>query len=88
MIELRELVDCYPLCDYKVGPLRMVTLKRYIHSSGNYIIYKEYLHILGKIPNLTNTRFNWHWAIWTKSIFTKYLTKTSIDNEIILILNI
>lgn len=35
VIELDQLVDCYPLCDYKVGTLRMVTLKRYIHSSGN-----------------------------------------------------
>lgn len=32
---LGQLVDCYPLCDYEVGTLRMVTLKRYIHSSGN-----------------------------------------------------
>lgn len=35
VIELSQLVDRYPLCDYKVGTLRMVTLKRYIHSSGN-----------------------------------------------------
>ncbi len=35
VIELSQLVDHYPLCDYKVGTLRMVTLKRYIHSSGN-----------------------------------------------------
>lgn len=30
-----DLVDRYPLCDYRVGALRMVTLKRYIHFSGN-----------------------------------------------------
>lgn len=35
VIELSQLVDRYPLCAYKVGTLRMVTLKRYIHSSGN-----------------------------------------------------
>lgn len=35
LIELSELADRYPLSDYKVGALRMVTLKRYIHSSGN-----------------------------------------------------
>lgn len=35
VIELGQLVDRYPFCDYKAGTLRMVTLKRYIHSSGN-----------------------------------------------------
>lgn len=31
LIELGELADYYPLADYFVGHLRMVTLKRYIH---------------------------------------------------------
>lgn len=31
LIELGELADYYPLADYLVGHLRMVTLKRYIH---------------------------------------------------------
>lgn len=35
LIDLSELADRYPLSDYKIGALRMVTLKRYIHSSGN-----------------------------------------------------
>lgn len=35
LVELTELADRYPLSDYKIGALRMVTLKRYIHSSGN-----------------------------------------------------
>lgn len=30
LIELDELADDYPLADYFVGPLRMVTLKRHI----------------------------------------------------------
>lgn len=33
LIELGELADRYPLCDYKVGAIRMVTLKRYIHAA-------------------------------------------------------
>lgn len=32
LIELGELADRYPLSDYKVGGVRMVTLKRYIHN--------------------------------------------------------
>lgn len=31
LIELGELADDYPLPDYFVGPLRLVTLKRYVH---------------------------------------------------------
>lgn len=31
LIELGELADDYPLADYFVGPLRLVTLKRYIN---------------------------------------------------------
>ena len=31
LIELGELADYYPLADYFVGPIRMVTLKRHIH---------------------------------------------------------
>lgn len=31
LIELCELADYYPLADYFVGDLRMVTLKRHIH---------------------------------------------------------
>lgn len=31
LIELGELADEYPLADYFVGPLRLVTLKRHIH---------------------------------------------------------
>lgn len=31
LIELGELADDYPLADYFVGPLRLVTLKRYVH---------------------------------------------------------
>lgn len=30
VVELGELADDYPLADYFVGPLRMVTLKRHI----------------------------------------------------------
>lgn len=30
LVELGELADDYPLADYFVGPLRMVTLKRHI----------------------------------------------------------
>lgn len=36
LAELSELIDDYPLVDYKCGTCRMVTLKRYIHVSGNY----------------------------------------------------
>lgn len=36
LAELSELIDDYPLVDYKCGSLRMITLKRYIHVSGNY----------------------------------------------------
>lgn len=52
VIELSQLVDRYPLCDYKVGTLRMVTLKRYIHSS---------LGVLGKMQffSLTQTFLLW-----------------------------
>lgn len=32
-IELGELADRYPLSAYKVGSVRMVTLKRYIHAA-------------------------------------------------------
>lgn len=35
LIALSELADHYPLSDYKIGKFRMVTLKRYIHTSGN-----------------------------------------------------
>lgn len=34
LIELSELADEYPLADYMVGPLRMVTLKQLIHARG------------------------------------------------------
>ncbi|RVE72780.1 hypothetical protein OJAV_G00041440 [Oryzias javanicus] len=33
VIELSQLPDRYPLSDYKIGTQRMVTLKRYVHSS-------------------------------------------------------
>lgn len=32
---MRELVDQYPLADHRVGSLQMVTLKRFIHITGN-----------------------------------------------------
>ncbi|KAG9264843.1 hypothetical protein AMEX_G21178 [Astyanax mexicanus] len=35
LVELSELTDSYPLVDYKCGIHRMVSLKRYIHTSGN-----------------------------------------------------
>lgn len=31
LIEPQELHDSYPLADYKIGGMRLVTLKRYIH---------------------------------------------------------
>lgn len=31
-LELSELADDYPLADYKVGDVRLVSLKRQIHS--------------------------------------------------------
>lgn len=31
VIELQELHDAYPLADYKIGGMRLVSLKRYIH---------------------------------------------------------
>lgn len=34
LIPLDDLVDQYPLADYRVGGRRMVTLKRYIHLKG------------------------------------------------------
>lgn len=43
VIELSQLVDRYPLCCYKVDSLRMVTLKRFIHSSGNIKIVISFL---------------------------------------------
>ena len=36
LAELSELIDDYPLIDYNCGSRQMVTLKRYIHVSGNY----------------------------------------------------
>lgn len=46
VMALSQLVDRYPLCDYKVGTLQMVTLKCYIHSSGNT---NEFLGVLNKM---------------------------------------
>ncbi len=44
-IELGELADRYPLCDYKVGAIRMVTLKRYIHTAWPvfFFLFQEWL---------------------------------------------
>lgn len=39
LVAHEDLVDCYPLCDYQVGASRMVTLKRYIHCSGNFNVH-------------------------------------------------
>lgn len=39
VVELKELSDQYPLADYRFGPLRMVTLKRFVHVTGNFLKY-------------------------------------------------
>lgn len=31
VLEPTQLTDCYPLADYTVGTMRLITLKRYIH---------------------------------------------------------
>ncbi|XP_049333152.1 uncharacterized protein LOC125804583 isoform X1 [Astyanax mexicanus] len=31
LVEPQELLDAYPLADYKIGRMRLVTLKRYVH---------------------------------------------------------
>ena len=36
-VDLKELADQYPLADYKVGSLRMVTLKRFVHVTGKFL---------------------------------------------------
>lgn len=36
VVGLKELSDQYPLVDYRVGTLRMVTLKRFVHVTGNF----------------------------------------------------
>lgn len=38
LIQVKELADPCPLADYKVGSLRMVTLKRFVHVTGNPLI--------------------------------------------------
>lgn len=35
-VGLKELADQCPLADYKVGSLRMVTLKRFVHVTGKH----------------------------------------------------
>jgi len=37
LVELKELSDQYPLAEYRVGSLRMVTLKRFVHVTGNFL---------------------------------------------------
>lgn len=36
LVELKELSDQYLLNDYRVGSLRMVTLERFVHVTGNF----------------------------------------------------
>lgn len=35
-VDQKELADHYPLAEYKVGSLRMVTLKRFVHVAGKF----------------------------------------------------
>lgn len=37
VVELKELSDPCPLADYRVGSVRMVTLKRFVHLTGNFL---------------------------------------------------
>jgi len=41
-VGLKELADQYPLADYKVGSLRMVTLKRFVHVTGKLFMWRLY----------------------------------------------
>lgn len=45
VVSMTELADPYPLCDYEVGHLRMVTLKRHIHIGNCFICFHS---LLGK----------------------------------------
>jgi len=38
-VDLKGLADHCPLADYKVGSLRMVTLKRFVHVAGNFLFF-------------------------------------------------
>ncbi len=37
LVNVKELADQYPLADYKVGSMRMVTLKRFVHVTGSLL---------------------------------------------------
>lgn len=53
-LHVKELSDQYPLADYKTGSARMVTLKRFVHVTGNmkYKLFNDFSLIKGTPYNV------------------------------------
>lgn len=50
-VDQKELADHYPMAEYKVGSLRMVTLKRFVHVAGKFYFI---IFLTGDFRSLTH----------------------------------